>query len=72
MNLTENYKAPTPVKWRKIGDAILLFSTSMSAMVMGLPLSEHAKLWTIFILNGIGVIGKVITNLFKEEENKNP
>lgn len=67
MKAFENYAAPTPVKWRKIGDAILLATTSLSGMVMGLPLSEHAQLWAIFILNAIGVAGKVITNFFKDD-----
>jgi hypothetical protein len=66
MNLSENYTAPTPVKWRKIGDTILLVSSSLSTMVMGLPISEHAQLWTVFVVNIIGVIGKVLTNLTKE------
>lgn len=68
MGILENYKAPTPVKWRKIGDSILLVSTSMSTMVMGLPITEHQQLWLIFSVNAFGVIGKVITNLFKEDE----
>jgi hypothetical protein len=67
MGILENYKAPTPVKWRKIGDSILLVSTSMSTMVMGLPITEHQQLWLIFSVNAFGVIGKVITNLFKED-----
>jgi hypothetical protein len=70
MNALENYKAPTPVKWRKIGDAILLSTTSLSGMIMGLPISEHKQLWAIFILNAIGVGGKVITNFFREDEKQ--
>jgi hypothetical protein len=62
------YYKPTPVKWRKIGDAILLGTASMSAMMMGAPLSETSKTWAIFILNIIGVAGKVLTNFFKEDE----
>ncbi len=62
------YYKPTPVKWRKIGDAILLGSTSLSAMMMGAPLSETNKTWCIFLLNVFGVAGKVLTNFFKEEE----
>lgn len=63
-----SYYKPTPVKWRKIGDAILLGTASLSAMMMGAPLSENAKTWSIFILNIVGVAGKVITNFFKEDE----
>lgn len=71
--MIKNYYNPTPKKWRKIGDAILLGTTSLSAMMMGAPLSENAKTWTIFLLNVAGVFGKVITNFAKEEtetENK--
>ena len=64
------YKQPTPAKWRKIGDAILLGTTSLSGMIMGLPLTDHQQLWTIFILNGVGVFGKIITNFFKEDESE--
>lgn len=72
MNLTKKYKAPTPVKWRKIGDAILLGTTSLSAMMMGAPISEHYQTWVIFGLNVIGVFGKILTNLATTEENKSP
>lgn len=67
-----NYYNPTPRKFRKIGDAILLGSTSLSAMMMGAPLSENTKTWTIFLLNVLGVLGKVLTNFAKEEESGEP
>lgn len=63
----EHYTTPTPVKMRKIGDAILVGTASLSTMIMGLPISDSAKLWTVFALNVVGTIGKVITNFFKEE-----
>lgn len=66
-NTLKNYYAPTPINMRKIGDAILLGSTSVSGMVMGLPLSDNTKLWLTFGLNLFGVLGKVITNFFKDE-----
>lgn len=66
MNIKDYYH-PTPVIWRKIGDAILIGSAGLSSGVMGLPISDNAKLWTVFSLNAFGVIGKIITNLFKVE-----
>jgi hypothetical protein len=66
-NLIKDYKKPTPVKWRKIGDSILLATLALSPMVMQLPLSEHQIIWVNFGLQAFGVIGKVITNFFKEE-----
>lgn len=66
-NLIENYKKPTPVFWRKVGDSILVASASLSTAVMGLPIAEHTKLYIVFALNVIGVIGKILTNLFKKD-----
>lgn len=68
MKAINNYYKSTPVKWRKIGDTILLGCTSLSALMMGAPLKEHTITWIVFILNVVGVIGKVITNFFKEDE----
>jgi hypothetical protein len=63
----DNYKKPTPVIWRKIGDSVLIASASLSTAVMGLPISEHNKLYIVFALNVLGVIGKILTNLFKKD-----
>jgi len=63
----KKYYAPTPKKWRKIGDTILLGSTSLSAMMMGSPFSEGHKIWIIFGLNVFGVIGKMLTNLVTDD-----
>lgn len=65
----KNYYKSTPIKMRKIGDAILLGSTSISGMVMGLPMSDNNKLWMTFGLNIFGVLGKVITNFFTDEKS---
>lgn len=67
-SLTEKYTAPTPVKWRKIGDSVLVGTSGMSAIMMGAPLPEHVTIWLIFVLNVVGVGGKVITNFFHEEK----
>ena len=63
----KHYYKPTPVIWRKIGDSILIASTSISALIMNAPLPESTKLWLVFSINVIGVIGKVISNLFKSD-----
>lgn len=68
----KHFYHPTPAKWRKIGDTILLGCASLSSMVMGLPITEHQQLWTIFVLNGIGVAGKMLTNFFKEDPPEHP
>ncbi len=64
----EYYSVPTSPKWRKIGDSILIGCASLSTAVMGLPLTDNQIKWVIFGLNVIGVGGKIITNLFKEEK----
>ena len=69
--MLNNYYHPTPKVWRKVGDTILLGCTSLSAMMMGAPLSETHKTWAIFSLNVFGVLGKMLTNLFKEDNSEN-
>jgi hypothetical protein len=63
MKLLEKYRRPTPIKWRKWGDAILLGTSGLSALTLGSPMTEHQKLWVVFWLECIGVVGKVLTNL---------
>jgi hypothetical protein len=66
--MINNYYKPTPKKWRKIGDAILFLSASISAFIPTSPLDEGSKLWAMFGLNIFGIIGKTATNFFKEED----
>jgi hypothetical protein len=63
----KNYYKPTKLIWRKIGDSLLIAATSLSAFVMNTPLPEKTKLWLVFSINFVGVIGKVISNLFKQD-----
>lgn len=63
----KNYAEPTPKKFRKIGDSILLASVLLQAAVMNLPVSENAALWINFSITCIGIAGKVLTNFAKEE-----
>lgn len=65
--LQKRYFAPTPKNIRKIGDSILIVSASLSSAVMGLPLQDHHKLYVVFAFNVFGVIGKILTNFFKDE-----
>lgn len=72
----EHYKAPTPAFWRKIGDSLLSIA-SVTAMG-GLWQFDNLKdIFTpieikaiIAISIAVGVIGKFLTNFFKEEEIK--
>lgn len=65
----EDYKKPVPIKWRKIGDFSLVVSTFLSGSLMGLPIDEHQKLWSIFILNFISTCIKFFANAQKESSN---
>jgi len=71
--MLSNYYKATPKKWRMIGDALLavsLFITenSLSALQSGQADSSEV-LWVARIAIGIGVLGKFLTNFFREEEN---
>lgn len=66
----KKYYKPTPVKWRKLGDAFLLFSAGLSGAVMGLPISDNSRTWVLFAVNIVGIIGKVITNFAGPDEDQ--
>jgi len=62
MNL-KNYWAPTPKKWRKIGDALLavaLFAQTQEALTGYSHMTQ--------IISIVALVGKFLTNFFTEEE----
>lgn len=61
--LTELYSSPTPKKWRKLGDALLAVSTTLSTYSIA---DDWGKPITIAII-ATGTIGKFLTNFFSEE-----
>jgi hypothetical protein len=61
--MKENYYAPTPKKWRQLGDALLAIA------LMGIPAELAGYKWIGLSLFIIGVVGKFLTNFFKDEEN---
>ena len=77
MSMLKNYWAPTPKKWKKIGDALLATSTVIT--VGGMLNFENLKeIFTIAQIRWItiapmilGVIGKFLTNFFKDPETPN-
>ena len=70
----KNYWKPTPKRWRKLGDSLLAVATIIA--VGGIWQFDSLKeLFTtgelkIMIISSIvlGVIGKFLTNFFKEDE----
>jgi len=77
MSMLKNYWAPTPKKWKKIGDALLATSTVIT--VGGMLNFENLKeIFTIAQIRWItiapmilGVIGKFLTNFFKDPQTPN-
>ena len=63
----KNYYKPTPRKWRKIGDAILLTTATLSTLMMTAPFNDRTISITVWLLSVVGVVGKVLTNFFKDE-----
>jgi len=72
MNMNK-YWAPTPKKWRKIGDALLAAATvvALGGIWQFDTLKEiftSGEIKTMIISSIVlGVIGKFLTNFFKEE-----
>lgn len=76
MSVLKNYWKPTPKKWRLIGDTILATAT----FITGGSLIAYDQLKEIFTPQEVkiviasafilGVVGKFLTNFFKQEETK--
>jgi hypothetical protein len=58
----KNYYNPTSQKWRKIGDALLGVSTTIT----GFAIYEEMK-WVAITALLIGVVGKFLSNFFSED-----
>lgn len=74
--MIKNYYKPTPKKMRILGDAILatsVFITSGGLLAFDtlnqIFTAKELKMIIAFAFV-LGVIGKFLTNLFKEDENK--
>lgn len=72
----KHYWKPTPKKWRKLGDALLAVATVIA--IGGIWQYDSLKeIFTttelkIMIVSSIifGVVGKFLTNFFKEDNSK--
>lgn len=53
------YRRPTPIKWRRVGDGLLLASTLVSTTNIESPVLATASII-------IGTVGKFLTNFFSE------
>jgi hypothetical protein len=61
-NIIEGYSKPTPKKMRKLGDALLGASTTITGYAI---MTDHD--WLALVSLGLGVIGKFLTNFFSDE-----
>lgn len=68
-SMINNYKKPTPVKWRKIGDYILVVQVFITGSLPTWPLPENQKVIIGSIVNFIGVSLKFWTNTKKHPED---
>lgn len=74
---TRHYWKPTPKKWRKIGDGLLAAASVIA--IGGIWQFETLKdIFTptelkglIIASIGLGVVGKFLTNFFKEDPSEN-
>jgi hypothetical protein len=64
MKILERYNSPTPPKWRKIGDLLLIISTTITSYSVVHEIKEVAIIAAI-----LGCIGKVLTDFFTENTN---
>ena len=62
--MLKNYYKPTPVKWRKLGDALL------AVALIGIPANLTGHEWIGITLFAVGIVGKFLTNFFTEEDAK--
>lgn len=58
-----NYKKPTPMRWRMIGDMLLIISSAFS----GYEFMNNETEWGLFFLI-LGTIGKLLTNFATQAE----
>lgn len=72
-NIFKNYYKPTPVKWRKLGDSILVIGTIISTTC----LTEYEKAKEMFGMGDLKTLmltaivctalGKIVTNFASEQ-----
>jgi uncharacterized PurR-regulated membrane protein YhhQ (DUF165 family) len=71
---TSNYYKPTPKLWRKLGDSLLVVALFLSTGAL-FQYDLLKEIYTpkevrtaISVIITIGIIGKFLTNFFKEDE----
>lgn len=61
--IVENYKKPTPKKWRKMGDVALLLAITIEPAIQSMPLANlYAKEWIVWGFSTCLILFKFYTN----------
>ena len=60
----KNYNEPTPRRWRRLGDALLGVSTTLTTFAV---VDEWSK-WLTLLIILTGVLGKFLTNFFGNDD----
>ena len=63
--MINNYKKPTPNRWRKIGDYILLITGLIPIQLPMLPIPDNQKVWIGAGSTFVGITLKFWTNTKK-------
>lgn len=63
----KNYYKPVPRRMRKLGDALLAVSTTVTTYAIADDWSKWIQISALML----GVVGKFLTNFFSEEEVQN-
>jgi len=66
----KHFYLPTPKRIRIIGDSILGFTVALQPLTLVLPLSAENHVWASFGIALCGLVGKFITNCFKDDDDK--
>ena len=61
--LKDKYFQPTPEKWRKLGDALL----AVSATITTYAIADDWQKWITICALLLGSVGKFLTNFFTED-----
>ena len=64
--ISNRYSSQTPLRWKIMGDSILILGAAISGAVMGLPMPDNTKLWINFAVVMVMAVGKILTNLATE------
>lgn len=65
----DNYKKPTPMKWRKIGDYVLLLQVFVTGQLPLWPVPDQTKVIVGSIVTFVGISVKFWTNTKKDDDN---